>query len=94
MSKSVTEEELASIFGGLADINIEIPPDPLQELETALGLREVTTDELALIFGITDRRISQLWQAGIIPEPRREHKRYYFPLLQSVAGYLEYLREL
>ena len=85
------DKDLATLF---ADLSVELPPDPLDDLAASIGLREVTTDELALIFGVTDRRIGQLWQTGIIPEPRREHKRYYFPLLQSVAGYLEYLREL
>lgn len=91
MSKNKSDEKLAGLF---ADLVIEFPPDPLDELAASMGLREVTTDELALIFGVTDRRIGQLWQAGIIPEPRLEQKRYFFPLLQSVAGYIEFLREL
>lgn len=85
------DKDLAALF---ADLSIELPPDPLDDLAASMGLREVTTDELALIFSVTNRRIGQLWQTGIIPEPRREQKRYYFPLLQSVAGYIEYLREL
>ena len=84
-------KDLAALF---ANLTVDLPPDPLDELSASIGLREVTTDELALILGVTDRRVSQLWQAGIIPEPRQEQKRYYFPLLQSVAGYIEFLREL
>lgn len=85
------DKDLAALF---ADLAVDLPPDPLDDLAASMSLREVTTDELALIFGVTDRRIGQLWQAGIIPEPRLEQKRYFFPLLQSVAGYLSFLREL
>lgn len=77
----------------LAGIELKFPPNPLEELNDRLGLREVTTDELALILGITDRRISQLWQSGIIPEPNKKGNRYYFPLLESVRDYIDFLKD-
>lgn len=68
-------------------------PEPFSELTAALNLREVTTAELAEVLGLTDRRISQLWQSWIIPEPRQEGQRYLFPLLASVHDYITFLRE-
>ena len=88
--KAWTDAELQALF---ADIDIEIPPHPLDTLTETLGLREVTTEELADVLGVTDRRIAQLWKEDIIPHPRREGKRYYFPLLHSVAGYISFLRQ-
>lgn len=82
-------EDLQALF---ADIDIVIPPDPMDTLTEALGLREVTTEELADVLGVTDRRIAQLWKEDIIPHPRREGKRYYFPLLHSVQGYIRFLK--
>lgn len=87
----VTDEELRAIFAKI-DLS-ELASDPIDELTRALGLREVTTAELSLILGVTDRRISQLWKAGEIPEPRTDGNKHYFDLLQSVQGYIEFLRE-
>ena len=86
---ALPEEELAALF---ADIDIVLPPTPLDTLTEKLGLREVTTEEPALVLGVSDRRIAQLWQEDIIPEPRLEKKKYYFPLLQSVAGYINFIK--
>lgn len=83
-------DELKAIFAG---IDIEIPPDPLDTLTEELGLREVTTEELAAVLGVTDRRISQLWMDCHIPEPRKDGKRHYYPLLHSVAGYIRFLKQ-
>ena len=90
MARDINEEALQAIFSGL---DVVMPPDPLEELTEALGLRDVTTAELAAVLGITDRRIYQLWMAGDIPEPRKEGKRYYFPLLASVQGYIRFLKQ-
>lgn len=89
MEESVDMTELARC---LAEAAKDLP-EPFEDLTKALGLREVSTEELATVLGLTDRRIAQLWQAGIIPEPRREGKRYLFPLLASVNGYIGFLRE-
>lgn len=71
----------------------KIPPDPLDALTEKLGLRDVTTKELSLILGLSDRRISQLWQSGNLPEPAKVKRQYYFPLLPSINWYLSFLRE-
>ena len=90
MAHDTDMDELKAIFAGL---DIEIPPDPLDTLTEALGLREVTTEELTAVLGVTDRRISQLWIDGHIPEPRKEGKRHFYPLLRSVAGYIRFLKQ-
>lgn len=90
--KQVTEAELAEIFASLDLSELAGVKDPVDELTDALGLRKVSTEELALVLGITDRRISQLWKAGQIPEPARDGNKHYFDLLQSVQGYIEFLR--
>jgi hypothetical protein len=90
MPRNTELNDLRAIFAG---IDIEIPPDPLDTLTEALGLREVTTEELAAVLGVTDRRISQLWIDGHIPEPRKEGKRHFYPLLRSVAGYIRFLKQ-
>ena len=87
----MTDEELNKIFANI-DLS-EYLEDPLDTLTKTLGLREVTMDELAMVLGITDRRISQLWKDGIIPEPRHDGKRHWFPLLESVRGYIDFLRD-
>lgn len=87
----MNDRELAEIF---ANINLEeYMEGPLDTLSKILGLREVTMDELAMVLGLTDRRISQLWKDGIIPEPRYDGKRHWFPLLGSVQGYIAFLRD-
>ena len=83
-------DELKAIFAG---IDVEIPPDPIDTLTEVLGLRDVTTEELSEVLGVTDRRISQLWMDGHIPEPHKEGKRHYFPLLHSVVGYIRFLKQ-
>lgn len=90
-----TPEELAELSAAIGDISGSLNgiKDPFEELTDALQLREVTTEELALVLGISDRRISQLWQAGYIPEPRRDGRRYLFPLLQSVNDYISFLKD-
>ena len=88
--KKWTGNELAELFAALTPEDI---PDSFDALTKALKLREVTTDELTLVLGITDRRISQLWQDGIIPEPRKDGRRHWFPLLASIRGYIDFLRD-
>ncbi|MBS6800677.1 hypothetical protein ACR742_12520 [Flavonifractor plautii] len=66
--------------------------NPLDELTERIGLREVTTEELAEVLGVCTQRISQLWMSGDIPEPRKEGKRHLFPLLASARGYIQFLK--
>lgn len=87
MSYNADIEHLKAIFAG---IDIEIPPDPLDTLTEALGLREVTTEELATVLGLTVRRVAQLSQEGHIPEPHKDGNRYLFPLLASVRQYIDF----
>ena len=93
-SGTLTPEELAELSAAIGDISgaLNNIKDPFEELTNALQLREVTTDELALVLGITDRRLSQLWQNGDIPEPRRDGRRHLFPLLRSVNDYISFLK--
>lgn len=89
----LTPEEEASLNDALAAIDWEHIPGPFDALSKALNLREVTTAELSQILGITDRRISQLWLAGDIPEPRHDGKRHWFPLLDTVHAYISFLKD-
>ena len=89
---TLTPKDLEELNAAFATIDWEHLPGPFDELTADLHLREVTTDELAQVLGITDRRVSQLWHDGIIPVPRHDGKRYWFPLLHSVNCYIEYLR--
>ena len=84
--------DLRTIFAEISAEDISAALDPLEKLSASLSLREVTTEELSLVLGLSDRRISQLWQDGHTPEPRREGKKYYYPLLASIRGYLDFLR--
>ena len=84
--------DLQAIFSEISAEDITAALDPLEKLSKSLGLREVTTEELSLVLGLSDRRISQLWQDGHTPEPRKEGKKYYYPLLASIRGYLDFLR--
>ena len=88
--ENMTDEEISAILAS-AILSYRTPIDILEE---TLDLRRVTTDELALVLGITTTRISQLWKEGIIEEPQIEGKRYYFSLLNCVNQYLCYLRNL
>lgn len=88
----LTPEEEASLNDALAAIDWERIPGSFDALTQALNLREVTTAELSQILGITDRRISQLWQNGDIPEPRHDGKRHWFPLLDTVYAYISFLK--
>lgn len=72
---------------------IEAMPEPFEELTRKLGLREVSTAELAEVLGLSDRRIAQLWRAGIIPEPSFTGRKCWFPLLASVNAYVDFLRK-
>lgn len=91
-SKNPNDAQLSAILA--AAIESGIPDTPLEQLSAALGLRDVSTEELALVLGVTDRRIYQLWQAGEIPEPRRAGRKYMFSLLDSVNGYIRFLKSV
>ena len=88
-----SDEELEQISAALLASLAELPPTPLEALAQSLNIRDVTTEELQVLFGVTAARITQLWQNYIIPEPVKLNGRNYYPLLQSVYGYIEYLRE-
>ena len=89
--EDMTDEELEELFKQLAE-GIEDYKTPLQLLGEDLQLREVITEELALVLGLSENRIRQLWKEGVIEEPRKEGKKHYFDLLSSVEFYLRYLR--
>lgn len=67
--------------------------DQLEMLAESLDLRDVTPSELSIVLGITEKRISQLWQAGHIPAPRKDGMRCYYPLLETVRGYITFLKD-
>lgn len=93
MEYKFTPSELESINAAFSAIDWERLHSPLEELTTELNLREVSTNELSLVLGVSDRRISQLWRDGHIPEPRSDGTRHWFPLLQSVSGYIHFLKK-
>lgn len=75
------------------DLDTETVRTPLDDLSDALGLRPVTTQELATVLGVCPQRISQLCQDNALPEPTKDGKRNTFPLLEAVNWYIDYLRE-
>lgn len=87
--EAIYMRELAQTLGEA----IEAMPKPFEALTQELGLREVSTAELAEVLGLSDRRIAQLWRAGIIPEPSFTGRKCWFPLLASVNAYIDFLRE-
>ena len=89
----LTPEEEDALYAVFASVDWEHIPGPFDALTKELKLREVTTAELSQILGITDRRISQLWLAGDIPEPRNDGKRHWFPLLDTVHAYISFLKD-
>lgn len=68
-------------------------PDELEVLSKRLGLRAVTTGELALVLGLTDRRVEQLAADGWLPSrPRQDRRGLSFDLLRAVQAYVDFLR--
>lgn len=49
------------------------------------------TETIALLFGVTDRRVQQLAKEGIIPVEQR--KPYRFDLLPTIRAYIKYLSD-
>ena len=90
--KTLTDMQLSTILA--AAIESGIPNTPLEQLSFDLECRDVSMEELSLVLGVTDRRISQLWQSGELPEPRRVGRKYMFPLLASVNGYIRFLKSV
>ena len=102
----LTPEEMDELNAALAEAVEELFPggsaaaayteaerkEQLDRLTKSLDLREVTPAELSIVLGVTEKRISQLWQAGHIPEPRKDGRRNYFPLLETVNGYITFLK--
>lgn len=95
-NEKITAIEWAEIGAALSACIAAMDADsfktPVELLSDKLVIREVTTEELSIVLEITDRRISQLWKVGHIPEPRKEGKRHYFPLLLTVQAYIQFLR--
>lgn len=87
-------EDVTAAFAGITEEEIlsAALANPMETLEQELRLRKVSTAELCAVLGITDRRISQLWKDGIIPEPTRNGNTCYFSLLQSVSAYIRFMR--
>lgn len=86
------EKELRELFAALSPEYLASCPGPLEDLAASLNLREVSADELAAVFGISARRVQQLAEKEIIPSGKRKN-RLYFPLLDAVNAYIEYLRD-
>jgi phage terminase Nu1 subunit (DNA packaging protein) len=65
-------------------------PTPVAGGRVADPAPTASVEQIAKLFGLTDRRVQQLAKAGIIPKPSRG--RYHF--LGSIRGYIKYQQEL
>ena len=88
----IPPDEYDALYDNFAQLDLENIQGPFDALTKELNLREVTTNELTYILGISDRRLSQLWQDGIIPEPRHDGKRHWYPLLDTIHAYISFLK--
>lgn len=91
MMEKMTSKEWDALKQSLADALDDFKTAE-QLLAEGLGLREVTTAELCTVLKVSDRRISQLWKEGWLPEPRVEGRKNIFPLIESVQGYIDLLK--